>query len=89
LLNQRAFLALLGGAWTGHAKGACESIRAALGEATKWPPDQSGFLAVLIRKRMGRRPPLVSFHRSERSLSFNAHLRRCGRNVRGGRGTVV
>ena len=35
LLNQRAFLALLGGAWTGQAKGACESIRVALGEATK------------------------------------------------------
>lgn len=32
LLNQRAFLALLGGAWTGHAQEACQSIRAVLGE---------------------------------------------------------
>ena len=32
LLNQRAFLALLGGAWTGQAHVARESIRAALQE---------------------------------------------------------
>ena len=32
LLNQRAFLALLGGAWTGQAGVACESIRHALQE---------------------------------------------------------
>jgi hypothetical protein len=32
LLNQRAFLALLGGAWTGQVAGACDSIRAALSE---------------------------------------------------------
>lgn len=32
LLNQRAFLALLGGAWTGQAGAACESIRHALQE---------------------------------------------------------
>ena len=32
LLNQRAFLALLGGAWTGQAGIACESIRHALQE---------------------------------------------------------
>ncbi len=32
LLNQRAFLALLGGAWAGNAELACESIRTALRE---------------------------------------------------------
>ena len=32
LLNQRAFLALLGGAWTGQAGVACDSIRDALRE---------------------------------------------------------
>ena len=32
LLNQRAFLALLGGAWAGQLNEACASIRAALNE---------------------------------------------------------
>jgi hypothetical protein len=32
LLNQRAFLALLGGAWAGHADLARESIRSAIAE---------------------------------------------------------
>ena len=34
LLNQRAFLALLGGAWSGQAAVACESIKTALREPT-------------------------------------------------------